>query len=199
VDSALNDLIEFMLGTKAEWFLLMASDAAVHPLAVERLLSWDKPLVAALSFLRYAPILPAVYRAQNEKGQFRSEVELVIQWIREHPHLMALNEPALLEPRPEGALLEVRRFGTHVTLIHREVLEAIEPPWFKRQSEFGSGEDFYFVEQAEAAGYQPYVDLSQVAAHKWGDWVLGALDFMVWAKSVDWDTGECLIEVDVEV
>lgn len=200
VDGALNSAIDWTLNhTNAEWFVIMASDAVVHPQCITRLLSWNVKCVAALSFMRYAPVMPTVYISRNEDGYWRSEVEIVRAWIRQHPQLMALGRSTLLEDRPNDGLLAVRRFGTHVTLLHRDVLEVTGPPWFERQSTDGSGEDFHFVEKVEDAGFQPYVDMTQVAGHEWGTWPIGALDFMAWEKHVKWETGEILIDVDAEV
>lgn len=47
-------------------------------------------------------------------------------------------------------------------LIRREVLEAVEPPWF----EYGDrSEDIMFCEKAKAAGFEIYCDLSARLGH----------------------------------
>jgi len=189
VHVACNNLVHSFLETDAEHFVLMANDSKVHPDTVNRLLSWDVDLVGALVFTRTPPVIPNIYM-ENDEGLWPPAFDLVRQWIVDHPEIIACNAPALLEPRPDDALLKVRRVGTHVLAVKRKVFEAIEPPWFKSTDDVGGGEDFYFIEQAEAAGFQPYADLSVIAGHLMGDWCIGAMDFMAWDTLTDWSTRE---------
>jgi hypothetical protein len=202
VDSACSDLARFALEDGADWFLLVASDAVLHHDTLLRLLSWDVPAVAALSFTRYAPMSPTVYPFANDDpddGQlFAIEYQGIIEWIKRHPQLLKINAPAVISPRPDDALLPVVRFGTHVSLFHCDALATTAPRFFERQGPRGSGEDFNFVGKIVNAGFQPCVDLSVIAGHVWGDWSIGALDFMVWAQSTNWERGELIIGVTKE-
>jgi hypothetical protein len=190
VDVACNELVKAFLESDCEHFVLIANDAHVHPDTVGRLLSWNVDLVAALSFIRYAPIVPTVYPEFVEGVGWPFACAQIREWIAEHPELIQRDEPAVLDPRPDDALLPVRRFGTHVFAAKRKVFETIEPPWFERTRPDGGGEDFYFVGKAESAGFQPYVDRSVIAGHSMMDWCIGALDFMAWAEVTDWSIGE---------
>jgi hypothetical protein len=79
--------------------------------------------------------------------------------------------------------------STHVLLAHREVYEAIEPPWFKRTApahRLGTGSDLYFSEQAKAAGYDLWVDCTQWVGHFEGRHCLGPVDFLGTDAVVDW-------------
>ena len=199
VDAACNALCDHALDIDADWFLLVASDAVFHPQTLARLLSWGVDAVAALSFTRYGPMVPTVYirEERNRDGEpiFAIDHPVVLEWLQAHPELMQLNAPAVLEPRPEDALLPVLRFGTHLSLYSREVLETTGPGWFTRQNEDGSGEDFAFVAKIARAGFQPYVDLSVVGGHLWGDWAITPLDYMIWAQSTDWRRHEVVIKL----
>lgn len=185
VDVARNRLVEEFLGGQEEWLLMVDADAVLHPATLVRLLSWGKPLVAALAFSRYGPCLPTVYRGQPadpEQTGFVIQRSVVREWLREHPELIT-SDALVLEPRPDEALTPVDRCGCHCVLVHRSVLETIPPPWFKMREDFhkeGAGEDFFFFEQAQKAGFEAFVDLSCMAGHVYGDRVLAGRDFVVW-------------------
>lgn len=206
VDAAHNQLIEwFLYSTKIEWMLMTDSDACLHSLTLQRLMSWEKPLVSALSFGRQAPHVPIVYSEERTSidGQveWRCQLEVVTSWLGRYPQLSTLNSPSLLVERPDDALFPVARTGTHCTLVHRSVLEAIEPPWFKRFGRgrrAGAGSDFYFHGKAREAGFESYVDLSVIAGHLLGNWCLGALDFIAWASISDYSEGDRKIVIEGE-
>lgn len=75
-------------------------------------------------------------------------------------------------PEQHG-LVEIDRGGAGCLLIHRDVLVAIRQhvgdDWFKYQvGPTGLrtvSEDFWFYEQAQVAGFQPYCDLDVVSTH----------------------------------
>lgn len=189
VDVARNDLVEAFLRTPADKYthlLLVDSDAMLHPQTLERLLSWDVPIVAALAFTRYKTCYPTVYRGENPEvpGQFQVRLTEVHEYVDKHRELMS-SRPVVLEPRPPDALYEVDRTGCHCVLIRRDVLETVPAPWFVAEYLQRTKEDFYFYEQAQKAGYRVYVDFSCMAAHLYGDRPLAAMDHMVWEASVD--------------
>lgn len=190
VDEACNDLVEFFLNSPAEWFLLVASDATLHPGTVKRLLSWGKPLVAALSFVRH---LPTVATAQITEGDTGTTSKILTRWLQHHPELIRVGSPSLIPERPDDALVAAERFGTHVMLSHRSVYEALDRPWFLNAEAERGGEDYYFIRKARKAGFIPYVDLSVVAGHTMGDWSIGALEFLVWNQVTDWENGRVTI------
>ena len=122
----------------------------------------------------------------DEHESFEMAAEVVGKWIEKHPELMSVNRPMVLTPRPADALLPVHKTGTHALLINRRVVEAIKPPWFQNTDPKHGGEDFYFMSRARELGFAPHVDLSTVAGHVWGDWSIGALEFMVWNQVTNW-------------
>ena len=57
VEQARNLLVERFLASPARWLLFVDRDALLHPLTAIRLLSWNEPIVAALSFARTEPTI----------------------------------------------------------------------------------------------------------------------------------------------
>ena len=64
VDVARNEVVRAFLQQDSEWLLMVDSDATLHPQTLLRLLSWNQPVVGALSFQRYGPCMPTVMRGQ---------------------------------------------------------------------------------------------------------------------------------------
>lgn len=194
VDMARNDLVAAFLASDKDHLLLIDSDAVIHPLTLERLLSWDVPVVSVLAFMRNGPLMPTVFRGKREgfPGAFQTRMKEVHEFVQRHPELLT-SRAVVLNPRPDDALLEVDRTGCHCVLIKRAVLEAIPPPWFVCDPITHAKEDFYFYEQIKAAGYPVYVDMSCMAAHLYGDRPLAALDHLVWHASSEYD-GENVVK-----
>jgi len=193
VDEGHNWLIRWFLEESGcEWMLHVDSDAVLHPGTLERLLSWDEPLVSALAFRRKGPRCPVVYIGQvegDEEEVFWKDLGGTRAWLETHLELLVLNGPAMVEERPDDALIAVDRTGAHCLLTHRRVFEAMEPPWFRRVgsgAKVGSGSDFWFHREAQAAGFTSWVDRSVIAGHLNGDWCVGGLDFLAWDSITDW-------------
>jgi len=191
VDEGHNRLIEWFLAESGcEWMLHVDADAVVHPGTLERLLSWDKRVISALAFRRKGPFCPVVYIGDADGEEvFYKDLPGTRAWLQAHTELLVLNGPAMTEGRPDDALIEVDRTGAHCLLTHREVFEAVDPPWFRRVGSgavAGSGSDFWFHRSAQAAGFTSYVDRSVIAGHLNGDWCVGGLDFLAWDGITDW-------------
>lgn len=189
VDVARNELVATFLAAPETFthLLLVDSDAMLHPQTLERLLSWDVPIVGALAFTRYGPLYPTVYRTESEAqpGSFRVRMDEVKEFVDKHRELVS-SRPVVLEPRPPDALYEVDRTGGHCLLIRRDVLQAIEPPWFVAEVMRRNREDFYFCERVQQAGFRVFVDFSCMAGHLYGERSLAALDFLVWDASSEY-------------
>lgn len=184
-DVARNTLVRKFLATDCGWLLMIDSDAQFAPGTLLRLLSWEKPVVSALAFSRYGPLLPTVYRDRNPErpGSWRIRVEAVDAWLERYPE-MVRSAAHILEPRPDDALEPVDRTGCHCLLVRRDVLEAIPAPWFVGDPAEGHNkEDLYFCEQVQAAGFPIYVDKSCMTGHLYGDRPLAALDYVVWQRA----------------
>ena len=193
VDVARNELVYAFLAAPETYthLLLVDSDAMIHTKTLERLLSWDQPIVGALAFTRYGPCYPTCYRGPkpdsdpDQPRPFQVLLDEVHEWVNRHRELMS-SKPVVLEPRPPDSLIEVDRTGCHCVLIRRDVLQTIPEPWFVAEVMKRNREDFYFFEQAQKAGYRVYVDLSCMTSHLYGDRPLAAMDHMVWNASSEY-------------
>ena len=194
VDIGRNALIDAFLLSECESLLMVDADAGFHPGTLKRLASWGKPIVGALAFGRYAPMIPTICAGiADEPNVYRVRISETIDWLKHHPELITMG-PAMLDIPPADSLRPLHTegggfTGGHCLLVHRSVFEAIEPPWFlKMPGARGTQEDRYFCEKVIAAGFPLYVDRSVVAGHVYGDRQAGGLDFLAWDMVTDWKT-----------
>lgn len=205
VEQARDVLAVRFLESKAEWLLFVDQDAVLHPQTVGRLLSWDKPFVSALAFTRTPPPQPTIYIGQRSEEdalpgalpEFRIQIEETRAWLMRWPQLWQ-NGPAMIEPRPDDALVEVDFTGLHCTLIHRSVLETVPPPYFERAHPVGgsrgTGEDYMFCRKAASCGFKIHVDRSVQAGHLLGEVSVGALGFLAYDRITNWGEGRFDVE-----
>lgn len=156
---ARNKLVRMTLDEGYDWLWFMDDDHAFAPTVLEGLLAHDLPLVTPVCLTRVAPFQPVTY---TEK-------------VGENLYL-----PIPLTDHPEEGLVRLEAGGCAGMLIRREVLEAVEPPWFEYTDR---SEDIVFCEKAKAAGFEIYCDLSARLGHittavVWpaisdGEWVTG--------------------------
>lgn len=157
---ARNDLCKMVLdgGHSHLWF--MDDDHAFPPQMLEKLLAHEKPLVTPICLTRVHPFKPVQYTEKLD-GEF--------QYL-----------PIPLSQSDTDGLIEIQAGGCAGMLIAREVIEAIEPPWFEYADR---SEDIIFCEKAKDAGFQLWADLSIRLGHittavVWpavdnGEWVTG--------------------------
>lgn len=156
---ARNDLAQRVLDGGFEWLWFMDDDHAFAPGLLEGLLRHDLPLVVPVCLTRVAPFVPVTYTKKIAKNLYL---------------------PIALPEHPEDGLVRLEAGGCAGMLIRREVIEAIEPPWFEYTDR---SEDLVFCEKAKAAGFEIYCDLSARLGHittavVWpaisdGEWVTG--------------------------
>lgn len=179
-----NSMIEHFLGRTYEWMLMLDSDAVIPPMALERMLSWDKEIVVPLMFRNVPPYSPTIYRERigpSENRSWKQDFRWIEKWCRTHLNqLTEHDEPAMLSEAVEDPLVKVKRSGTHVMLVHRKVLENTSPPWFVAKKPSGSGSDFLFCGKALEAGFDIWCDLSIFSGHLQGDYCAGVVDWLVW-------------------
>ena len=171
-----NDAVENFLASGAEWLWSVHDDVVVHPLALERLLSWNEPLISGLVFTKENPAFPHIWKL-NDEGRHTQPVDEIKEWF------MAREEDIrpgaqVLYPRPADALTPVSFTSTSCSLIHREVFEKLGGDWFA-MDERGGGEDRRFFAKAMVRGFTPYVDRSCICGHL-GLWPSGVMDFILW-------------------
>lgn len=180
-----NAVVRDFLKTDYDYLWSCHNDIALHPGTLKRLLSWDKPLVSALIFMRGGTVLPQVWKGTVEGQEgYKFSVPEMVQWFRDHPEAISW-QPVIIEPRPEDALFAVDFTVTGCLLIHRSVLEAMQDPWFLWDDDYkGGGEDRRFFENAKAAGFEGYVDRSCVVSHLGGDAPVSSMAFMAWSATI---------------
>jgi GT2 family glycosyltransferase len=126
----------------AEWLLMVDDDHVFAPDLLERLLSHEVDIVAALALRRDEPYGPFCFVGTAGPGVY---------------------VPADLREHAPDDLLQVRAVGTGAMLIRRRVFETLPAPWFTISEE--SGEDMRFCDAAHAAGLPIHCDLGARLGH----------------------------------
>jgi hypothetical protein len=136
-----NELCRVLLRTDAEALWMIGDDHTFAPDLLKNLLARDVDIVAPLCLKHQIPYTPTAYTDFVE-GHPRE---------RKHLHL-----PTLLRT----GLIRIHSCGAAGMLIRREVIEALEDPWFD-----GSQEDLYFCDRAREAGFDLHLDLDNPLGH----------------------------------
>ena len=156
---------------KPEWLLMLDSDME-HPIrCVERLLRFQQPVVGALYFHRgtHDPVAFKYFGLQPDRyGRdvpfYEPLRDEVYDFLMGHGVPMGDGSVVIDGPGVDP-LLEVDAVGTGCILIHRSVLEAMEPPWFEYRKGYGS-EDLQFCEHVKKTqGISIHVDMSTISGH----------------------------------
>lgn len=187
-----NEAVEAFLKTDGEWLWSTHNDVIFAPGTLKRLLSWNKPLVSALIFMRQSPVIPHIWKSYSDDptGRMAHRIQDTRAWFFSHMEYVRFG-PFVMEPAPQDALLEVDFTSTSCTLIHRSVLEKMTPPWFSMDGYAAGGEDRRFHTAAKEAGFPGYVDRSCIAGHLVGDVPTSSIDFMMWSQVSEFkNTGE---------
>jgi predicted peroxiredoxin len=185
-----NEAVDKFLETGDDWLWSTHNDVQFDHKTLQRLMSWDKPLISALIFMRQTPSIPHIWKSYEGQGRMAHRIVDTHEWFMDHPEWIRFG-PFVMDPRPDDALVEISFTSTSCTLIHRSVLEKMERPWFTMDGYCGGGEDRRFFENAAKAGIKGYVDRSCVAGHLVGDVPSSAMDFMIATQSSEFkNTGE---------
>lgn len=185
VDDARNEICRWFLErSDADWLLMTDGDAVLDRDTLRRMMSWDKPVVSALAFLRLRPVFPSLAVWDERTDSYRFAVDRVRDWVRKHELGRAQTGAFTLYPRPDDGLWplqEMRAYtGCHCVLFKREALEAIGAPWFKRLKG-PVGEDRFFFAKAQSKGVAAFVDTTSIVGHLAGEgFSLGVVDFLAW-------------------
>jgi GT2 family glycosyltransferase len=178
----------FLDDTTDDWLLSWHSDVVGDPQTLMRLLSWEKPLVSALVFMRTSPVTPHLWEHHDNDGgqKYAQIIKDTRRWVYAHPEHIKEFGPFVMNPRPDDALAGPIAFtSTSCMLMHRDALEgmrkSVNDIWFKWDDDIrGGGEDRFFCENARAAGFPAYVDRSCIVGHLAGDIPTGLADFIMW-------------------
>jgi len=190
-----NQAVKDFLKTENEWLWSVHNDVVVAPETLNRLLSWGKPLVSALIFMRVAPVVPHIWKSYEGSGRMVMRINDTRDWFYAHPEYIRPGA-FVMEPRPDDALAEIDFTSTSCTLIHRSVLEDMRPlvgdQWFVMDDDInGGGEDRRFFQYALQAGYPAFVDRSAVVGHLPRTVPTSSIDFIAWdSASTFMETGQ---------
>ncbi len=192
---AWNEVCVNFLKSDSEWLFSTHSDVVFEPDTLNRLLSWNVPLISGLIFMRASPVVPHIWQKYEDTAQYAHRIKDTREWFFAHKEYIKFGA-FLMEPRPDDAIIPIDFTSTSCTLIHRSVLEAMIPlcgdQWFVMDDDLkGGGEDRRFFELAKEAGFQPYLDRSCVVGHLVGDIPTSSADFIAWDSISEFhDTGE---------
>jgi hypothetical protein len=151
VDRVRNLICKRFLESDAE-YLLMIDDDTVPPPTVLDMARHDKDVVGALCYA-YLPALGYYSVAYPAGNRDLKAPRLGIGDQIEHT-----------------GLIEVELVGTAGLLVHRRVLEALEPPYFEMLLDddrlfIKDSEDFTFCRKARRAGFSVWLDTDQPCSH----------------------------------
>jgi hypothetical protein len=138
---ARNSLCQMVLdeGYSHLWF--MDDDHAFPPSMLTRLVAHNEALVTPICLTRVHPFAPVQYVEKIADAQYL---------------------PVALSESGTDGLIEIQAGGCAGMLIRRDVIEAIEPPWFEYTDR---SEDIIFCEKAKAAGFMLHADLGCRLGH----------------------------------
>lgn len=179
-----NKAVKDFLESDSEWLFSTHDDVVFEPETLTRLLSWDKPLVSALIFMRQSPVVPHIWKSYEDGQNYVHRIKDTRDWLYSHKEAIRFGA-FLMTPPPEDSLTPVSFTSTSCVLIHRKVLEAMRAEcgdkWFLMDDEInGGGEDRRFFEIAKRAGYEGFVDRSCVVGHLVGAIPTSTADFIAW-------------------
>jgi SAM-dependent methyltransferase len=169
-DEARNMIIKQL---EKDWLFFMDADQTFHPDTLRKLLSWDLPIVSGLYFKSPGNPVPHAYKyayqeavgEQKDTHFYAALIDPVTQFLLKHTDKLK-NSEAIVLPSTKEDLLEVDGVGAGCILVHRQVLDAIEPPWFEYNKESFVGEDFYFCRKVQAAGFKIFLDPGVICGHR---------------------------------
>lgn len=155
VATARNILAAQFVGSSATHLLFWDDDVLAPRDGLMRLLAHDAPIASGLYYTRAAPVHPVAYE-RDERGGYTPVSDV-----------------------SKGAR-EVDGVGAGFLLIRRDVMEAIDPPWFRFEIapdvQHSISEDLYFCRQAQAAGFPVLCDFDVACGHL-GHYVYDGADY----------------------
>ena len=138
---ARNSLCQLVLDEGYDYLWFMDDDHAFPKSMLTKLLAHREKLVTPICLTRVYPFAPVQYVEKVADAQYL---------------------PVKLSDAEAGGLIEIRAGGCAGMLIHRDVIEAIEPPWFEYTDR---SEDIVFCQKAHANGFKLYADLDVKLGH----------------------------------
>ena len=184
-----NFLVEDFLKTDADYMLNLDSDHRHHSMLgvhlVERAEAEDLPIVSGLYFTRAKRCKPlflkSVGNRENKYGKqvphFAPMFDVVWHFLNTYFYLFNSDTKCYrISDLPwDHAGLKIDGAGAGALLIRRDVLEAMQGPWFHYYH--GCSRDLAFFLDAKAAGFQAWGDMSVCSGH-YQNFVVGPHTFM---------------------
>ena len=168
---------DFINNTDFDYLWWVDQDCFFAPQTLDRLLSWDVPIVGALCMIRGRnAAIPMVFKGKGEGENYQIAAQETYKFAGKHFNCET-NAPQVLGVPPPNALFEVDFTGCHCLLTKRAVYESMTTPYF---SDIPGKEDRWFMLKAKAeGGFKSYVDMSVMAGHGSGaERSAGIYDFL---------------------
>lgn len=184
-DAARNEMV---MKLEKDWLFFMDSDQTFHPETLKRLMSWDLPIISGLYFKSPGNPVPHAYvyayQEQQEgalKGAhfYANVIDPLVNYLMRHEVTLKASPEAMVLPATKEDLIEIDGCGAGCLLVHKSVLNAIEPPWFEYNPGTNVGEDFYFCRKVQAAGFKIALDPGVICGHRQKGFI-GAEHFLNW-------------------
>jgi hypothetical protein len=126
-----------------QYLVMIDDDMTIDPNWVD-ILTWaEQPFVSALCVRKSPPFIPtpALLQKQSDEGYHYAPIK---DW------------------KPNTGLRECDAVGAAVICVRRDVLEAMERPWFDFRE---GGEDYFFCRKVRGLGHKILVDTALLAGH----------------------------------
>lgn len=155
---------------KPDWLLMLDSDMRHHTMAPSRLMAHKVPVVGALYFHRGRHDPLVFVESDTMEDEWGRDIRM---WEFMRQEVFDFLEGAGL-PYADDAftidgygepLLECDAVGTGCMMIHRSVLEAMEPPWFEYRTGSESEDLTFCYRVRHELGLPVYCDLSTICGH----------------------------------
>lgn len=151
IDWNRNEQVRRFLRSKHSHLFIVDSDALPTKGTIEALLFFDKPVVMAPNLGLVQDVSEVKIMAFDAPGSGR--------------HFIERGETEM----DEQGLQHVFSSGMSGLLVRREVIEAIEPPWFRfhydEDGKYKLGEDMFFFNRVAEAGFEFWVDYNNPGHH----------------------------------
>lgn len=143
-----NKLVSRFLKSKYEWLFFIDSDT-LPPFDVLEMTKNGKDICSGIYFQwKDNKLIPLVYK--------KNETDF-------HEEYKVFNDVS------DEELVEVDGVGAGCLLIHRKVFDKVAKPWFlfeyNEDGLVALGEDFYFCQKAQEAGFKVWVDRRMTCSH----------------------------------
>ena len=147
VDACRNTLVKrFLTTSNIEWLFMIDDDIVPWP-TILNMRDHGKMIISGLTYVKKNGLAISCAATKRRKN-----------WVQ---------MGGIFENQDE--LVEVVGVGTGALMVHRSVFEKIKPPWFRftyrDNGTSAQGEDFYFSQKAQKAGYKLYVDTKCPCGH----------------------------------